>query len=95
MHPSAFSRRMSKAERNYISNQELLAVKVALAEWRHWLEGAKHPFIVWTKHKNLEYVRKAKTEFSPGQVGTVFCFVLFFKTASPFLLHAKAPECQA
>lgn len=29
---------------------ELLAVKLALKEW---LEGAKHPFIVWTDHKNL------------------------------------------
>ena len=62
MHPCAFlSRRLSKAERNYdVGNRELLAVKLALEEWRHWLEGADHPFIVWTDHKNLEYIRKAK-----------------------------------
>uniref|UniRef100_A0A3P9M1D4 Gypsy retrotransposon integrase-like protein 1 n=1 Tax=Oryzias latipes TaxID=8090 RepID=A0A3P9M1D4_ORYLA len=62
MHPCAFlSRRLSSAERNYdIGNRELLAVKVALEEWRHWLEGAEHPFIVWTDHKNLEYIRNAK-----------------------------------
>ena len=41
-------------------NRELLAVKVALEEWRHWLEGAEHPFLVWTDHKNLEYIRSAK-----------------------------------
>ena len=62
VHPCAFlSRRLSKAERNYdVGNRELLAVKLALEEWRHWLEGAEHPFIVWTDHRNLEYIKKAK-----------------------------------
>ncbi len=42
-------------ERNYdIGNRELLAVKLALEEWRHWLEGSGVPFIVWTDHKNLD-----------------------------------------
>ncbi len=40
--------------------KELLAVKLALEEWRHWLEGAGVPFLVWTDHKNLEYIRSAK-----------------------------------
>jgi hypothetical protein len=35
-------------------------VKKALKEWRHWLERAEHPFIVWTDHKNLEYFCTAK-----------------------------------
>lgn len=43
-----------------IADRELLAVKVALEEWRHWLDGTQHPFIVWADHKNLEYIRKAK-----------------------------------
>lgn len=62
MHPCAyFSCKLSPAERNYdIGNRELLAVKLALEEWRHWLEGAEHPFLVWTDHKNLEYIRTAK-----------------------------------
>ncbi|KAG1924807.1 hypothetical protein F2P79_025921 [Pimephales promelas] len=62
MHPCAFfSHRLSSAERNYdIGNRELLAVKLALEEWRHWLEGSGVPFIVWTDHKNLEYIRTAK-----------------------------------
>uniref|UniRef100_A0A8C9ZTG8 Gypsy retrotransposon integrase-like protein 1 n=1 Tax=Sander lucioperca TaxID=283035 RepID=A0A8C9ZTG8_SANLU len=62
LHPCAFlSRKLSPAERNYdVGNRELLAVKVALEEWRHWLEGAEHPFLVWTDHKNLEYLRSAK-----------------------------------
>ena len=62
MHPCAFlSRWLSRAERNYdVGNRELLAVKLALEEWRHWLEGTEQPFIVWTDHKNLEFIRKAK-----------------------------------
>ncbi|KAI7797064.1 hypothetical protein IRJ41_012065 [Triplophysa rosa] len=62
VHPCAFfSHRLSPAERNYdIGNRELLAVRLALGEWRHWLEGTTQPFLVWTDHKNLEYVRSAK-----------------------------------
>uniref|UniRef100_A0A3P9MLE8 Uncharacterized protein n=1 Tax=Oryzias latipes TaxID=8090 RepID=A0A3P9MLE8_ORYLA len=56
-----FSKKLSPAERNYdVGNRELLAIKLALEEWRHWLEGAAHPFIVWTDHKNLAYLRSAK-----------------------------------
>ncbi|XP_055370091.1 uncharacterized protein LOC129605033 [Betta splendens] len=55
------SRKLSPAERNYdIGDRELLAVKVSLEEWRHWLEGADQPFLVYTDHKNLEYLRTAK-----------------------------------
>ena len=62
LHPCAFfSRSLSPAERNYdIGNKELLAVKLALEEWRHWLEGTKQPFLVWTDHKNLEYIQSAQ-----------------------------------
>ncbi len=31
-----------------------------MEEWRHWLEGSGVPFIVWTDHKNLEYIQSAK-----------------------------------
>lgn len=42
-----FSKKLSTAERNYdIGNRELLAVKLALEEWRHWLEGARQPFLM-------------------------------------------------
>ena len=48
LHQCAFlSRRLSPVEQNYdVGNRELLAVKLALEEWRHWLEGAEKPFIV-------------------------------------------------
>lgn len=62
LHPCAFfSRRLSPAERNYdVGNRELLAVKLALEEWRHWLEGSVLPFIVWTDHRDLEYIQSAR-----------------------------------
>ena len=57
LHPCAYlSKKLSSSERNYdIGDRELLAVKVALEEWRHWLEGASQPFQAWTDHKNLEF----------------------------------------
>ncbi len=75
MHPCAFfSHRLSPAERNYdIGNRELLAVRLALGEWRHWLEGSAQPFLVWTEHKNLDYIRSAK-RLSSCQA----CWALFF-----------------
>ncbi|CAJ0934066.1 unnamed protein product, partial [Ranitomeya imitator] len=62
MKPCAFfSRKFSPAERNYdVSNRELLAMKWAFEEWRHWLEGAKHRVVVLTDHKNLTYLESAK-----------------------------------
>lgn len=35
-------------------------MKLALEQWRHWLEGSRLPFMVWTDHKNLEYITLAK-----------------------------------
>ncbi|KAK3561073.1 hypothetical protein QTP86_026364 [Hemibagrus guttatus] len=62
LHPCAyFSKKLSLAEQNYdIGNRELLAIKLALEEWRHLLEGANHPFEVITDHKNLQCLREAK-----------------------------------
>ncbi|KAI3355849.1 hypothetical protein L3Q82_004229 [Scortum barcoo] len=88
LHPCAFfSRRLSPAEKNYdIGNRELLAVKLALEEWRHWLEGSKQPFLVWTDHKNLEYIRSAK-RLNSRQAGwslflTRFNFTLSYRPGS-------------
>ncbi len=76
-----FSCKLSPAERNYdIGNRELLAIKLALEEWRHWLEGAAHPFLVLTDHKNLQYLREAK-RLNPRQARwalfLIFIFILF------------------
>jgi hypothetical protein len=83
LHPCAFfSRRLSPAERNYdVGNRELLAVKLALEEWRHWLEGSTVPFLVWTDHKNLEYIRNAK-RLNPRQSRWALFFTRFNFTLS-------------
>ncbi|KAI5086841.1 hypothetical protein C0J45_23240, partial [Silurus meridionalis] len=73
LHPCAFfSRRLSSSERNYpVGERELLAVKLALEEWRHWLEGAEVPFLVWTDHRNLEYLQSAK-RLNPDRLDGAF-----------------------
>ena len=51
---------LNKAERNYeIHDKEMLAIIWCLEAWRHFLEGAKNQFKIWTDHKNLEYFMKA------------------------------------
>ncbi|KAK3548091.1 hypothetical protein QTP70_004519 [Hemibagrus guttatus] len=78
LHPCAyFSKELSPAEQNYdIGNRELLAIKLALEEWRHWLEGANHPFEVITDHKNLQYLGEAKC-LNPRQARWVLFFTRF------------------
>ena len=47
---------MSDTEKNYeIHDKEMLAVIRCLEVWRHFLEGARIKFKVWTDHKNLKY----------------------------------------
>jgi hypothetical protein len=38
----------------------MLAIIRGLEEWRHYLEGARHPVEIWTDHKNWEYFRVAQ-----------------------------------
>ncbi|KAF8631937.1 hypothetical protein AX17_004979, partial [Amanita inopinata Kibby_2008] len=55
------SKSLSPVECNYeIHDKEMLAIIRALDEWRHFLEGARHPFEIWTDHKNLEYFMSTK-----------------------------------
>ena len=46
---------------------QLLAVKLALEEWRHWLEGAE----LEGEELKLHPIRKA-SQLSPGQVAVIF-----------------------
>lgn len=39
--------RPSQAKKNYMRNRELLFIKLGSIEWRHCLEEAKQPFVVW------------------------------------------------
>ena len=55
------SKSLNEAERNYeIHDKEMLAIIRYLEAWRHFLEGAKDRFEIWTDHKNLEYFMKAQ-----------------------------------
>ena len=55
------SKSLNEAERNYeIHDKEMLAIIQCLEAWRHFLEGAKGRFEIWTDHKNLEYFMKAQ-----------------------------------
>jgi len=55
--PVAFiSKSLNATERNYeIHDKEMLAVIRCLEAWRHYLEGTKLEFEIWTDHKNLQY----------------------------------------
>lgn len=82
---------MSPAERNYnVGDRELLAVKLALEEWRHWLEGAQEPFIVLTDHRKLEYIQRAK-RLNPRQTRWAFFFYRFDSLISPRVKKHKSP----
>ena len=77
-----FSTKLSPAERNYdVGDRELLTVVKALKAWRHWLEGAKHPFLIWTDHRNLEYIRAAR-RLNPRQARSAMFFTRFVFTLS-------------
>ena len=59
LYPCAyFSKTFSPTERNYdIYDRELLAVILALTEWKHYLQGTPHPISIITDHKNLSYIK--------------------------------------
>lgn len=90
LHPIAFfSRKLSSAEQNYnVGDRELLSIKLALEEWRHWLEGAIHPFVILTDHKNLEYLQTARRHNSRQAR-----WALFF-TRFKFTVSSRVKKCQ-
>ncbi|KAI2644670.1 Transposon Tf2-6 polyprotein [Labeo rohita] len=68
LHPcSFFSRKFNSTQQRYgVGDRELLAIKWALEEWRHWLQGGGDPFTVWTDHQNLTVIRQTK-QLNPRQ----------------------------
>lgn len=52
-----------------------------IEEWHHWLEGACYPSIVYTDHKNLEYLQEAKHP-NPRQARWALFFTRFNFTIS-------------
>lgn len=69
LHPVAFRpRKLNPAECNCtITEKELLAIKDAFKDWRHYLMGAKHTVTVFTDHRNLKFLRSART-LTPRQL---------------------------
>ena len=59
LHPCAyFSETFSAVEQNYdIYVCKLLAVILALVEWKQYLQGTSHPVSILTDHKNLSYLK--------------------------------------
>ena len=62
LHPVAFwSRKCIPAECNYdIHDRELLVIVEAIKHWRHYLEGSRFPFKIFSDHKNLEVFMTTK-----------------------------------
>ena len=50
------SKSLNLTKYNYkIYDKEMLAIIRCLESWRHYLEGARVQFEIWTNHKNLQY----------------------------------------
>ena len=67
LQPIAFmSKKLQPAEKNYpVHEQELLAIIIALKEWRHYLHGTK--FRIATDHRSLQYLQ-TQPQLSARQV---------------------------
>ena len=73
----------------------------AYEEGRHWLEGTRVPFVVWTDHRNLEYIQSTmklnsrQARWSP--FFDLFNFTLSYRPGScnvkPDALSRQYPEC--
>ena len=64
-----------------------------IEQWRHWLEGAVHPFQVITDHKNLEYIKSAK-RLNPRQARWSLFFTCFQFTVT-YRLGSKNSKTDA
>ena len=64
------SKSLNETERNYeIHDKEMLAIIRCLEAWRHFLEGSRSKFEVWTDHIFHE---QPKTESPTSTMGSVF-----------------------
>lgn len=90
LHPCTFSQRLTDAEKNYsVGNRELLAVKLVLEEWRHWLERTEQPFVVWTDYKTLAFIQSAKRLNSRQARWALYFFFFFFSPYQPGSRNVK------
>ncbi|KAK3550723.1 hypothetical protein QTP70_003958 [Hemibagrus guttatus] len=75
----------------YLDPDTSFVMEVALEEWHHWLEGARHPFLILTNYRNLEYFHGAK-RLNPCQARwALFCIRFQFSvTYHPRSKNGKA-----
>ena len=62
LHPVAYRpKKFFGPELNYdVHDKELLAIVDAFEEWQAYLEGSKHPIMIYSDHKNLSYFTTTK-----------------------------------
>ena len=95
LHPCAFfSRALSPAEQNYgVGNRELLAIKLAVEEWRHWLKGAADPFLIYTDHKTWS-ISGYRSNSTPGRLAGP-CFFSHFNYVVTYRPGSKNGKADA
>jgi len=64
----------------------MLGIMRALESWRHYLEGAKVQFEIWTDHRNLQYFIEAK-KLNQRQA----CWALHLSRFDFNLVHKPGP----
>lgn len=78
-----------------MGNREFLAVRLVLEERRHWLEGSKLHFVVWTDHKNRLNTRQARWALFFDHFNFTLTYRPLFKNAMPNALshmHGKEDD---
>lgn len=96
---SRWLRALSLSERRGEETKNYWPWSWLLQEWRHWLEGAAQPFVLWTDPMNLAYLRSAKrlnlddiTGLLPLKGHTVILSIVDrFSKAMRFVLLSKLP----
>ncbi|KAM4702881.1 uncharacterized protein WCC33_011421 [Rhinophrynus dorsalis] len=92
---SFFSRSFTAAKKNYdTGNRELLAIKLALEEWRYLLEGSPHTFSILTDHQNLAYLATAKSLNASCPGGTTAPRKCPVGTVNPLPAKGNLQDCQ-
>ncbi|KAJ1141703.1 hypothetical protein NDU88_008031 [Pleurodeles waltl] len=93
---------LSDSERNYsVLERELLALKTACTEWRHFLMGSKEPFEARTDHRNLQCLRnfqcqnsrQARWAFFFSQYDFYITYIPGSQNILADALSRRYPEC--
>jgi hypothetical protein len=68
---------LNLVKKNYeIHDTKMLAIIRGLEEWRHYLEGARHPVEIWTDHKILNIFALLRSSINAKPDGHCTCLDL-------------------